>query len=101
METYRGTLHYRLSNVGTHAEGHYAFLTPEEGDEIKLCREGGAPMNDTWFRPFDGMETCVTGTLSHGWLVVERIEPAAPAETVDTIEPARQTNDSTEEQPNP
>lgn len=75
METYRGTLHYRLSNVGTHAEGYYAFLTPEEGAEIKLCREGGPPCNDAWFRPFDALETLVTGTPSHGWLIVERIEP--------------------------
>lgn len=74
MNTYCGTLSYRLGNVGTRSEGYYALLIPEAGEPVRLCREGGAPCNDAWFRQFDATEVRVSGTPSHGWLVVERIE---------------------------
>lgn len=80
MDDYRGIISYRLSHVGTRSEGFYAFLVPDDGDELPLCREGAAPFNDTFFEQFDGQRVDVAATMSHGWLIVESAVPVASVE---------------------
>lgn len=101
MEEYQGIISCRLNHVGTHSEGRYAFLVPDEGEELPLCREGVAPFNDTFFEPFDGQRVSVAATMSHGWLIVESVAPAAfgaeenvpAADTDETSEPAAAEGD--------
>lgn len=74
MERYEGVLRYGLHYVGSRSEGRYARLEMADGETLPLCRRGVLPNDDPFFEPCDGRLVAVEGTMSHGWLVVERLE---------------------------
>lgn len=78
MERYQGILRYRLHYAGSRSEGYYATLEREEGSEIRLCRKGSLPYNDSELGRHDGQRVSVTGTVDHGWLVLEQLEVLGP-----------------------
>lgn len=79
MKEYKGKIELRIENVGTKSEGCYAYLEHAEG-ELQLCREGQYPVNDPYFEPYKGAEVVISGTESHGWLIVETIVPTLSSE---------------------
>ncbi len=90
MKEYKGKIDLRIENVGAKSEGCYAFLECTEGESLQLCREGQYPVNDPYFEPYNGAEVVISGTESHGWLIVETITPTSDSEptTLEDPEPA-------------
>ncbi len=92
MERFRGVLQIRLCNEQSRSEGLYPILV-SDGEELELCREGGLPMNDPYYEPYNMKHVEVTGYMSHGALVVESIEEIAETEVATEVvesEPADQ-----------
>ena len=86
MEEYKGKIVLREENPGTKSEGYCAYLECIEGQSIQLCRNGQYPVNDPYFEPYDGVEVTISGSESHGWLIVETITPASSLETTAPLE---------------
>lgn len=95
MDRFRGILQIRLCNPQSRSEGRFAFLVMGD-EELELCREGGLPMNDPYYEPFDAKYVEIEGTLSHGALIVESIEETQEPVTEERAEAAEQP---TEESP--
>jgi len=100
METYEGILRIGLYNVGSKSEGYYPVLIPASRRDggpgrtavVKLGRDGVLPGDNSYFEPYDGRRVLLSGVMSHGWLIVERIEclpqePEEPRETQMNHEP--------------
>lgn len=107
MDRFRGILQIRLCNPQSRSEGRFAFLVMGD-EELELCREGGLPMNDPYYEPFDAKYVEIEGTLSHGALIVESIEErqepvkeerAAQTEEAEEAEGAENAEESAEQQP--
>lgn len=87
MERYEGVILIRLQNAGSKSEGRYAFLVRDDDMSVqKLCREGVPPADDPFFAAYDRQEVVVTGRMSHGWLVADRVEAAVHTDDTDIDE---------------
>lgn len=83
MDRFRGILQIRLCNPQSRSEGRFAFLVTGD-DELELCREGGLPMNDPYYEPYEMKHVEIEGTISHGALIVESITEL-PEEVVEEV----------------
>ena len=90
MEKFKGILQIRHCNQGSHSEGNFAFLVADDGSEIGLCREGGYPFNDPYYEPYADLYVEITGTVSHGALIVESIEESEPTPEQEEAEKQEQ-----------
>ncbi len=75
MEKFRGILQIRHCNEGSRSEGDLAFLVIDNDSELELCREGGVPIDDPYYKPFADMKVEIEGEISHGALIVGTITP--------------------------
>ena len=97
MEKFKGFLEIRHCNQGSHSEGDFAFLVADDGSELGLCREGGYPFNDPYYEPYVGLYVEITGTVSHGALIVEAIEESEQIpEQMEQDEPTEPTEPTEE-----
>lgn len=59
--TITGTIHCRLTDIGSKSEGYRSTLTDKDGNRYKLYREDIPPYSDNYFTEFEGKEVEIRG----------------------------------------
>ena len=66
----KGTIVFRLTNVGTKSEGKFPFLECEGGELIRVWKAGDISFEGSDFMPYDGMSVILSGEYNENGIFV-------------------------------